>query len=57
MSNGVDFPRGISPSRRSYRMPEYPIKEFQGLNGAVTSVQYGRRPVDSELTLEFHQHL
>lgn len=53
MSNGVDFPRGISPSRRSYRMPEYPIKEFQGLNGAVTSVQYGRRPVDSELTLEF----
>ena len=53
MSNGVDFPRGISPSRRSYKIPEFPIKEFQGLNGAVTAIQYGKKPADSELVLEF----
>lgn len=53
MSNGVDFVKGISPSRRSYKMPELPVKEFQGLNGAVTAIQYGKKPVDSELTLEF----
>ena len=53
MSNGIDFVKGISPSRRSYKMPELPIKEFQGLNGAVTAIQYGKKPVDSELVLEF----
>ena len=50
---GIDFPSGISPSRRSYKMPQFPIKEFTGLNGAVTTVQYGNRSVDSELELVF----
>ena len=50
---GIKFPSGISPSQRSFKMAEFPIKEFTGLNGAVTTVQYGNRPVDSELDLVF----
>lgn len=53
MSKGIDFPSGISPNRRRYNPGSYPVKEFQGLNGAVTTVQYGNLEVDSELDMVF----
>lgn len=53
MAKGIDFPADISPSQRRYKPGVFPQGEFQGLNGAVTTVQYGRRPVDSELELVF----
>lgn len=50
---GIKFPSGISPSQRSFKAAGFPTKDFKGLNGAVTTIQYGNRPVDSELTLVF----
>ena len=53
MAQGIDFPEDLSPSQRSYKPGRFPQGEFKGLNGAVTTVQYGKLPVDSELELVF----
>ena len=53
MAEGIPFPSGISPNRRSYSPGAFPINEFEGLNGAVTAIQYGNRTADSELSLVF----
>ena len=47
------FPARISPTSRSYRPGKLPETRFQGLNGAVSFVQYGNSFVDAELTLNF----
>ena len=51
-ATGHDFPN-ITPSRRSYTPGTYPTREFQGLNGAVTTLQYGTHLVDSKLEMTF----
>ena len=48
----VAFP-SLEPSARSYKPGAYPIREFQGQNGAVTAVKFGNRKADSELTMTF----
>lgn len=53
MSKGIDFPSGISPNRRKYTPGNYPVKDFEGLNGAVTTLQYGNQKVDSMLDMVF----
>ena len=53
MATGHPFP-DITPSSRAYTPGVYPTKEFQGLNGAVTTLQYGRRWVDSKLEMTFN---
>ena len=53
MAEGIPFPSGISPNRRSYTPGAFPINEFQSLNGAVTAIQYGNKTADSELALTF----
>ena len=53
MAKGIPFPAGLSPNERAYSPGEFPISEFQGLNGAVTAVQYGNRVADSALELTF----
>ena len=52
MPTGYDFPN-LTPSQRVYTPPSYPTAEFQGLNGAVTTVQFGRQAVDSQLQMTF----
>lgn len=47
-----DFP-SITPSQRKYTPATFPTAEFQGLNGAVTTLQYGAVPVDSKLEMVF----
>ena len=47
-----DFP-DITPTRRVYTPGTFPQKEFQGLNGAVTTLQYGVKTVDSKLEMTF----
>ena len=47
------FPAQISPTSRTYRPGKLPETRFQGLNGAVSFVQYGNNFVDAELTLNF----
>ena len=51
-ATGYDFPK-LTPSSRRYIPGTYPTSEFQGLNGAVTSIQYGNLPVDSSLEMTF----
>ena len=51
-AQGHEFP-AISPSQRSYTPGTFPTSEFQSLNGSVTTLQYGRRTVDSKLQLTF----
>lgn len=50
---GHIFPPGLVPSRRVYTPPVFPAREFQGLNGAITQVQYGAKAVDSRLEMTF----
>ena len=52
MPTGHNFP-DITPSQRVYTPGTYPQKEFQGLNGAVTVLQYGVKNVDSKLEMTF----
>ena len=52
MPTGHNFPN-LTPSQRSYTPGAFPQKEFQGLNGAVTTLQYGVQPVDSKLEMTF----
>ena len=52
MATGHHFPY-FTPSQRSYTPGVFPQKEFQGLNGAVTTLQYGVRAVDSKLEMTF----
>lgn len=47
------FPLNLVPSRRVYTPPVFPSTEFQGLNGAVTQVQFGQKAVDSRLEMTF----
>lgn len=47
------FPANLVPSARSYTPPSFPQREFQGLNGAVTFLQYGQKAVDSTLEMTF----
>ena len=49
---GHIFP-DITPSQRSFTPGVFPKREFQGLNGAVTEIQFGARPVDSKLEMTF----
>ena len=51
-ATGHQFP-DITPSSRVYTPGTYPTKEFQGLNGAVTTLQYGHKSVDSKLQMTF----
>ena len=46
------FPN-LVPSSRVYTPGTYPQKEFQGLNGAVTTLQYGVQAIDSKLEMQF----
>ena len=46
------FPN-IAPTRRSYTPARFPIREFQGLNGAVSTIQFGQKAVDSRLEMTF----
>ena len=52
MATGHPFP-SLTPSSRVYTAASYPQKEFQGLNGAVTTLQYGLQRVDSKLEMTF----
>ena len=52
MPTGHAFPN-ITPTRRAYTPGTFPQKEFQGLNGAVTTLQYGVKTVDSKLEMTF----
>ena len=52
MPTGHEFPN-ITPSQRVYTPAAYPQQEFQGLNGAVTVLQYGATGVDSKLEMTF----
>lgn len=52
MPTGHAFPN-ITPSQRVYTPGTFPQKEFQGLNGAVTTLQFGARAVDSKLEMTF----
>lgn len=52
MATGHAFPN-ITPTRRAYTPGTFPQKEFQGLNGAVTTLQYGVKTVDSKLEMTF----
>ena len=51
-ATGHVFPE-ISPTRRSYKPGKFPSSEFQGLNGAVTLIQFGQKAVDSSLEMVF----
>ena len=51
-ATGHQFP-DIAPSQRVYTPGTFPTKDFQGLNGAVTTLQYGHKSVDSKLELVF----
>ena len=48
----VAFP-DLVPSTRTYTPGAYPQKQFQALNGAVTTLRYGNRRFDSKLQLGF----
>lgn len=52
MATGHKFPN-LTPSQRVYTPGTFPQKEFQGLNGAVTTLQYGVKTVDSKLEMTF----
>lgn len=52
MATGHPFP-SLTPSSRVYTAASYPQSEFQGLNGAVTTLQYGLQRVDSKLEMTF----
>ena len=51
-ATGHIFP-DLTPSQRVYTPGTFPANEFQGLNGAVTTIQYGSRTVDSRLQMTF----
>lgn len=51
-ATGHVFPT-LTPTRRAYTPPRFPSTEFQGLNGAVTTIQFGQKAVDSRLELTF----
>ena len=51
-ATGHVFPN-IAPSNRSYTPGVFPMREFQGLNGAVTELQFGSKEVDSKLEMTF----
>lgn len=51
-ATGHVFP-DIAPSQRVYTPGTFPANEFQGLNGAVTTLQYGSKEVDSKLEMTF----
>lgn len=51
-AQGHNFP-DITPSQRAYTPGTFPTNEFQGLNGAVTTIQYGVKKVDSSLQMTF----
>lgn len=51
-ATGHVFP-SLTPSQRVYTPGSFPTNEFEGLNGAVTTVQYGSRTVDSKLQMTF----
>ena len=53
MPTAHEFPN-LTPSQRSYTPGTFPQKEFQGLNGAVTVLQYGVQSVDSTLEMTFN---
>ena len=53
MAEGHPFPN-LTPSSRVYTPGVLPTKEFQGLNGAVTTLQYGVKRVDSKLEMTFN---
>ena len=46
------FPR-LAPTTRVYTAPVVPANEFQGLNGAVTTIAYGTVSVDAKLEMTF----
>ena len=52
-ATGHRFPEGLVPSSRAYTPPVFPTAEFQGLNGAVTTLRYGVKAVDSKLEMTF----
>ena len=49
---GHQFP-DLTPTQRAYTPGVFPQSEFQGLNGAVTTIQYGFKSVDSKLSMTF----
>ena len=51
-ATGHVFPN-IAPTQRTYTPGVFPMREFQGLNGAVTELQYGSKEVDSKLEMTF----
>lgn len=53
MATGHTFPADVVPTSRSFTPGAYPQSEFQGLNGAVTTVQYGVKSVDCMLSMTF----
>ena len=51
-ATGHIFPN-VSPSQRVYTPGKFPTREFEGLNGAVTTLDFGVRRVDSRLEMTF----
>jgi hypothetical protein len=51
-ATGHVFPN-IEPSQRQYTPGTFPTRDFQGLNGALTTLQYGSKEVDSKLEMTF----
>jgi len=51
-ATGHIFPN-LTPSQRVYTPGTFPTNEFEGLNGAVTTIQYGAKPVNSRLQMTF----
>jgi hypothetical protein len=53
MATAHIFPANLVPTSRSFVPGVYPQSEFQGLNGAVTTIQFGVKSVDCMLSMTF----
>ena len=53
MATAHIFPPDVVPTSRVFTPGVYPQSEFQGLNGAVTTIQYGVKSVDCTLKMTF----
>jgi hypothetical protein len=50
---GIEFPRNIRPTSRSYNPGIFPSTDFKSLDGTRTHLRYGNKRVDSSLQLSF----
>lgn len=49
----IDFPSGLTPNTRTYKLGSFPVSEFKSMNGATTFIRFGTKVVDSELIMTF----